>query len=56
MIVKHVKHVTKTRRPAMALDAGECLKGFLEGEFPLCCGFPSLVDCVLSGVEKGDAA
>ncbi len=53
--MKHVKQVSKTRRPAMALDVGDCFKGFLEGDFPFCCGGPSFVDCVLSSLDKGDA-
>ncbi len=53
--MKHVKQITKTQRPAMAQGIADCLKGFLEGDYPFCCGGPSFVDCVLSGLDKGDA-
>jgi hypothetical protein len=52
----HIKQVTKTQRPAMAQGVADCFKGFLEGEYPLCCGFPSFVDCAFSELGKGDAA
>jgi hypothetical protein len=54
--MKHVKQITKTRRPVMAQGIEGCLKGLIAGDFPLCCGVPSFVDCVVSYLSKGDPA
>lgn len=46
--MSHVKRVTRVKRlpaPAAGGDLMDCLRGFLNGEYPLV-GVPSLVDCL----------
>jgi hypothetical protein len=54
--MKHVKQITKTQRPAMAQSISLCFAGWISGEHPFCCEFPSLVDCLLCGIGKGSCA
>ncbi|MBX7259592.1 MAG: hypothetical protein K1Y02_24750 [Candidatus Hydrogenedentes bacterium] len=52
--MKHMRRVSASHTPALAvIQAGGCIQDFLNGDFPFCCGEPSLIDCILCSFGMG---
>lgn len=57
-MMSHVKRVTRVKQlpaPAIEGDLWDCLRGFLNGEYPLV-GVPSFVDCLKCSKGGGSCA
>lgn len=58
--MRHLRTLSNKRVPALADElGGGCLADFLNGDFAICCGYPSLFDCIKCdfglGSCKGEA-